>query len=132
MASRGQPVLETIGDNASTSSSSHTTPGLRHVDKKLSPPHEIGPILINYLSPLVVRKALERLIDNSGGSDEILSSGEMVDEKMDIYWNLVWYFSRLELKTHLSDLLLKSRLLNSSNPLTSAVPLERQVRRVSK
>ena len=77
-------------------------------------PRTVGPIIVNYLSPLVVRKALERLIDNTGASSEIFRSQDMVDEKTDIYWNLVWYFSRLGFRTHLNDLLLGSRVLNGN------------------
>ena len=74
---------------------------------------------MNYLSPLVVRKALERLIDNSGTSVDVFQSPEMVDEKQDMYWNLVWYFSRLGFRTHLGDLLLKSKTLNGSEHVES-------------
>ncbi|NXH68018.1 DEN4B protein, partial [Hydrobates tethys] len=43
-----------------------------------------------YLSPLVLRKELESLVENEGG--EFLAQPELVDSHPIIYWNLVWYF----------------------------------------
>lgn len=60
-----------------------------------------------YLSPLVLRKELESLVENEGG--EFLAQPELVDSHPIIYWNLVWYFQRLELPSNLPRLLLGSQ-----------------------
>lgn len=60
-----------------------------------------------YLSPLVLRKELESLVENEGG--EFLAQAELVDSHPIIYWNLVWYFQRLELPSNLPRLLLGSQ-----------------------
>ncbi|KAM6331159.1 LOW QUALITY PROTEIN: DENN domain-containing protein 4B, partial [Alca torda] len=59
-----------------------------------------------YLSPLVLRKELESLVENEGG--EFLAQPELVDSHL-IYWNLVWYFQRLGLPSNLPRLLLGSQ-----------------------
>lgn len=60
-----------------------------------------------YLSPLVLRKELETLLENEGG--DFLSQPELVDNHPIIYWNLVWYFQRLGLPSSLPQLLLASK-----------------------
>ncbi|XP_074422568.1 DENN domain-containing protein 4B isoform X2 [Larus michahellis] len=60
-----------------------------------------------YLSPLVLRKELESLVENEGG--EFLAQPELVDSHPIIYWNLVWYFQRLGLPSNLPHLLLGSQ-----------------------
>ncbi|XP_074709192.1 DENN domain-containing protein 4B isoform X2 [Strix uralensis] len=60
-----------------------------------------------YLSPLVLRKELESLVENEGG--EFLAQPELVDSHPIIYWNLVWYFQRLGLPSNLPRLLLGSQ-----------------------
>lgn len=49
--------------------------------------HELDPISIPYLSPLVLRKELESLLDNEGMS--ILGEPKIVDNHPIIYWNFV-------------------------------------------
>lgn len=60
-----------------------------------------------YLSPLVLRKELETLLENEGG--DFLSQPDLVDNHPIIYWNLVWYFERLGLPSSLPHLLLASK-----------------------
>ncbi|XP_063172688.1 DENN domain-containing protein 4B isoform X1 [Candoia aspera] len=60
-----------------------------------------------YLSPLVLRKELETLLENEGAA--FLSQPELVDNHPIIYWNLVWYFQRLGLCSGLPQLLLASK-----------------------
>ena len=57
------------------------------------------PFVVPYLSPMVLRKEVESLISQDGS--KILETEELVRERPIIYWNLVWYFSRLNLPTHL-------------------------------
>lgn len=57
-----------------------------------------------YLSPIVLRKELESVVDNEG--DFCLTNPQFTLEHDIIYWNLVWYFKRTSLPTHLPGLYL--------------------------
>ncbi|XP_054850992.1 DENN domain-containing protein 4B isoform X2 [Eublepharis macularius] len=70
-----------------------------------------------YLSPLVLRKELETLLENEGG--DILSQPELVDNHPIIYWNLVWYFQRLGLPSCLPQLLLTSKHVQAAPQASS-------------
>ena len=63
------------------------------------------PLTVPYLSPIVLRKELESLLTQGKGS--ILSSENVALDKPILYWNLVWYFSRLKLPTYLPLLTLR-------------------------
>lgn len=45
------------------------------------------PIIVPYLSPLVLRKELENVLDQEG--DQCLTKSNFVDEHPIIYWNMV-------------------------------------------
>uniref|UniRef100_A0AAY4E1H9 DENN/MADD domain containing 4B n=1 Tax=Denticeps clupeoides TaxID=299321 RepID=A0AAY4E1H9_9TELE len=64
-----------------------------------------GPPLVTvaYLSPLVLRKELESLLENEG--EMVLSQAQLLDNHSIIFWNLVWYFQRLGLPSKLLQLL---------------------------
>ncbi|KAL1007595.1 hypothetical protein UPYG_G00088870 [Umbra pygmaea] len=68
--------------------------------------HHPEPVTVPYLSPLVLWKELESLLENEG--DPVITTSEMVDHHPIIYWNLVWYFRRLDLPSNLSGLVLTS------------------------
>uniref|UniRef100_A0A3Q3GHZ4 DENN domain containing 4A n=1 Tax=Labrus bergylta TaxID=56723 RepID=A0A3Q3GHZ4_9LABR len=57
--------------------------------------HNPEPVTVPYLSPLVLWKELESLLENEG--DPVITEADMVDHHPIIYWNLVWYFRRLDL-----------------------------------
>ena len=63
------------------------------------------PFIVPYLSPVVLRKELESLMTQ--GKSFMLSSESFTVEKSILYWNLVWYFTRLRLPTYLPLLLLR-------------------------
>ncbi|XP_037539460.1 C-myc promoter-binding protein [Nematolebias whitei] len=65
------------------------------------------PVTIPYLSPLVLWKELESLLVNEG--DQAISSPSVVDQHPIVFWNLVWYFRRLELPSNLPALILASQ-----------------------
>ncbi|KAM9528084.1 C-myc promoter-binding protein [Salvelinus alpinus] len=69
-----------------------------------SPP---APVTVPYLSPLVLWKELESLLGNEG--DQVISSPSIVDQHPIVFWNLVWYYRRLELPSHLPGLILTSQ-----------------------
>ncbi|XP_030042943.1 DENN domain-containing protein 4B isoform X2 [Microcaecilia unicolor] len=64
-------------------------------------------VTVPYLSPLVLRKELESLLENEGG--DVLSQPELVNSHPIIYWNLVWYFHRLSLPADLLQLFKSSK-----------------------
>lgn len=66
-----------------------------------------SPVKVPYLSPLVLWKELESLLVNEG--DQAISSPSVVDHHPIVFWNLVWYFKRLELPSHLPALILSSQ-----------------------
>lgn len=65
-----------------------------------------------YLSPLVLRKELESLVENEGS--EVLALPELPAAHPIIFWNLLWYFQRLRLPSILPGLVLAS--CNGSPP----------------
>ncbi|XP_066577543.1 DENN domain-containing protein 4B [Amia ocellicauda] len=66
------------------------------------------PVTVAYLSPLVLRKELESLLENEG--EAVLSQGLLLDNHSIIFWNLVWYFQRLGLPSNLLQLIHSSQL----------------------
>uniref|UniRef100_A0A671FE83 DENN domain containing 4B n=2 Tax=Rhinolophus ferrumequinum TaxID=59479 RepID=A0A671FE83_RHIFE len=59
-----------------------------------------------YLSPLVLRKELESLVENEGS--EVLALPDLPAAHPIIFWNLLWYFQRLRLPSILPCLVLAS------------------------
>uniref|UniRef100_A0AAY5EYG1 DENN/MADD domain containing 4B n=1 Tax=Electrophorus electricus TaxID=8005 RepID=A0AAY5EYG1_ELEEL len=65
-------------------------------------------VTVAYLSPLVLRKELESLLENEG--EGVLSQVQLVDSHSILFWNLVWYFTRLGLPSNLLQLVRASPL----------------------
>ncbi|CAG2102287.1 unnamed protein product [Medioppia subpectinata] len=72
----------------------------------------LEPITVPYLSPLVLRKEVENVLSNEG--DLCLAKPEFVDEHPIIYWNLIWYFKRVNLPSHLHGLCLYANTFNKN------------------
>nr|XP_019951066.1 PREDICTED: DENN domain-containing protein 4C isoform X3 [Paralichthys olivaceus] len=85
------------------------------------------PVSVPYLSPLVLRKELETLMENEG--DQVIYTHKFLSQHPIIFWNLVWYFRRLDLPTHLPGLILTSEHCNNGVqlPLTSLSQDSKQV-----
>ncbi|XP_029310522.1 LOW QUALITY PROTEIN: DENN domain-containing protein 4C [Cottoperca gobio] len=85
------------------------------------------PVSVPYLSPLVLRKELETLLENEG--DQVIYTHKFLSQHPIIFWNLVWYFRRLDLPTHLPGLILTSEHCNKGVqlPLTSLSQDSKQV-----
>lgn len=62
------------------------------------------PLVVPYLSPVVLRKEVESLMSQDGS--HALQREELVRDRPIMYWNLVWYLSRLQLPTYLPLLVL--------------------------
>lgn len=76
------------------------------LEKRHNPP----PVSVPYLSPLVLRKELESLLENDG--DQVIHTATFINQHPIIYWNLVWYFRRLDLPSNLPGLILTSEHCN--------------------
>uniref|UniRef100_A0AAY4D9L5 DENN/MADD domain containing 4A n=1 Tax=Denticeps clupeoides TaxID=299321 RepID=A0AAY4D9L5_9TELE len=73
-------------------------------DSPLSHSTKTELVTVPYLSPLVLWKELESLLENEG--HQALSSAAIVDHHPIVFWNLVWYFRLLELPSCLPGLIL--------------------------
>ncbi|KAM9330665.1 DENN domain-containing protein 4C [Gastrophryne carolinensis] len=82
---------------------------LQEVDP-LEKRHNPSPLSVPYLSPLVLRKELESLLKNEG--DQVVHSSTFINQHPIIFWNLVWYFRRLDLPSNLPGLILTSEHCN--------------------
>ncbi|XP_066576519.1 DENN domain-containing protein 4C [Amia ocellicauda] len=69
------------------------------------------PVSVPYLSPLVLRKELESLLENEG--DQVIYTQKFLNQHPIIFWNLVWYFRRLDLPSNLPGLILTSEHCNN-------------------
>uniref|UniRef100_A0AAY4D8J5 DENN/MADD domain containing 4A n=1 Tax=Denticeps clupeoides TaxID=299321 RepID=A0AAY4D8J5_9TELE len=76
-------------------------------DSPLSHSTKTELVTVPYLSPLVLWKELESLLENEG--HQALSSAAIVDHHPIVFWNLVWYFRLLELPSCLPGLILSSQ-----------------------
>ncbi|UYV72590.1 DENND4B [Cordylochernes scorpioides] len=61
---------------------------------------------VPYLSPLVLRKEVENILDQEG--DGALAQASFVDAHPIVYWNLVWFFRRINVPSHLPSLCLQA------------------------
>ncbi|XP_043666417.1 DENN domain-containing protein Crag isoform X3 [Vespula pensylvanica] len=84
------------------------------------PREQLEPITIPYLNPLVLRKELESVLSQEG--DTCLTRHIFIEEHPIVYWNLIWYFERINLTSHLSDLWLHNdankQLQSNSNSVS--------------
>uniref|UniRef100_A0A7N8YM93 DENN/MADD domain containing 4C n=1 Tax=Mastacembelus armatus TaxID=205130 RepID=A0A7N8YM93_9TELE len=83
------------------------------------------PVSVPYLSPLVLRKELETLLENEG--DQVIYTHKFLSQHPIIFWNLVWYFRRLDLPTHLPGLILTSEHCNNGVKLIPSHADSKQV-----
>uniref|UniRef100_A0A672JG41 DENN/MADD domain containing 4C n=1 Tax=Salarias fasciatus TaxID=181472 RepID=A0A672JG41_SALFA len=85
------------------------------------------PVSVPYLSPLVLRKELETLLENEG--DQVIYTHKFLSQHPIIFWNLVWYFRRLDLPNNLPGLILTSEHCNNGVqlPVTSLSQDSKQV-----
>uniref|UniRef100_A0AAQ5WXW2 DENN/MADD domain containing 4B n=1 Tax=Amphiprion ocellaris TaxID=80972 RepID=A0AAQ5WXW2_AMPOC len=75
-------------------------------------------VTVAYLSPLVLRKELESLLENEGES--VLAQPQFLDSHSIIFWNLVWYFQRLGLPSNLLQLVRASPLVSQFMQVTNS------------
>ncbi|XP_063054729.1 DENN domain-containing protein 4B-like isoform X2 [Engraulis encrasicolus] len=108
----GQDSSERLLHNGLSDDSSSETSGYSETSSNntLGSSSLSGPPLVTvaYLSPLVLRKELESLLENEG--EAVLSQPQLLDSHSIIFWNLVWYFQRLGLPSNLLQLIRASQL----------------------
>ena len=68
------------------------------------------PITVPYISPLVLRKELENILEKEG--DACLNNPDLPDLHPIIYWNLLYIFHRIAVPTHLPGAVLCCPSLN--------------------
>ncbi|KAM4707264.1 DENN domain-containing protein 4C [Discoglossus pictus] len=91
---------------------------LQEVVDPLEKRHNPTPVSVPYLSPLVLRKELESLLENEG--DQVVHTSTFINQHPIIFWNLVWYFRRLDLPSNLPGLILTSEHCNGGVQLPQA------------
>ncbi|XP_038840210.1 C-myc promoter-binding protein [Salvelinus namaycush] len=100
-----------LGEDTAVSVNPETAAGALTPQSTTAPAEEQqdseAPVTVPYLSPLVLWKELESLLGNEG--DQVISSPSIVDQHPIVFWNLVWYYRRLELPSHLPGLILTSQ-----------------------
>eukprot|EP00057_Strongylocentrotus_purpuratus_P021104 XP_011675578.1 PREDICTED: DENN domain-containing protein 4C [Strongylocentrotus purpuratus] len=111
---RCKTIQETTNHNASlladfsTFSTISLPSSMRGSREFLAPPPrrdaDPDPVNVPYLSPLVLRKEIENVIDNEG--EECLRQPAFVSQHPIIFWNLIWYFKRLDMPNYLEGALL--------------------------
>lgn len=96
--------------------------GVEPAATALTPSSTSAPVTVPYLSPLVLWKELESLLVNEG--DQALSSPSVVDQHPIVFWNLVWYFRRLELPSNLPALILASQHCNHGDRVSTSTSVK--------
>ena len=76
---------------------------LSHPLETLQPTTQ-SPISVPYISPLVLRRELETVLDKEG--DSCLTNPRLPELHPIIYWNLIYFFHRIAVPSHLPGLLL--------------------------
>lgn len=74
------------------------------IDEKLKDQMKVAENLtVPYLNPLVLRKELENILIEEG--DSALRKVSFADEHPIIYYNLLWFMERIDVTTHLPNLI---------------------------
>lgn len=75
-----------------------------YIDEKLKSQMEIvDNLTVPYLNPLVLRKELENILVLEG--DSALRKPSFANEHPIIYYNLLWFMDRIDVATHLTNLI---------------------------
>ena len=99
-ASDGNASLATNNSDDSKTGNGNSLKHQQHRRDELDDPIVSEHITVPYLSPLVLRKELENMLEREG--DTCLVNPDCVDDHPIIYWNLVWYFERIAVKSQVS------------------------------
>jgi len=91
-------------DNTAQNNSLSSTRRLSVVEKKLNT------LSVPYLSPLVLRKELENVINH----EPLVINTAFMENHSVIFWNLIWYFRRIDVDSELPLILLNSKRVQKS------------------
>jgi hypothetical protein len=78
------------------------------VDEKLKDLMQSNDLEVPYLNPLVLRKELENILAAEG--DLCVTKSTFADEHPIIYWNLIWVMERIDVQTHLPNLIVPKKV----------------------
>ncbi|CAF1170719.1 unnamed protein product [Rotaria magnacalcarata] len=73
------------------------------------------PIMVHYLSPLVLRKELENIIETHDPNNSELYKIDFKEKHPILFWNLIWFFRRIHVSSYLFQMLSRSLLNPSDN-----------------
>ncbi|XP_074593897.1 DENN domain-containing protein Crag [Brevipalpus obovatus] len=112
------PVIDEKHQTAATQeeiSSSYNTNGLNKENGCDQPQNEtcseskyesLNTLSVPYFSPIVLRKEIENVLEIEG--DSCLAKPGFLDDHPILYWNLLWYFERINLPSHILGFCLRS------------------------
>ena len=80
------------------------------------PPLKHKPITVPYISPLVLRRELESILEKEG--DACLTNPACPDDHPIVYWNLIYYFHRIAVPSHLPGMVLHTPSMNKEQGVT--------------
>lgn len=66
----------------------------------------LNTLSVPYFSPIVLRKEIENVLEIEG--DSCLAKPGFLDDHPMLYWNLLWYFERINLPSHILGFCLRS------------------------
>jgi hypothetical protein len=78
------------------------------VDDKIKDHFKVTDTTVPYLNPLVLRKELENILAEEG--DSSLRRISFPDEHPIIYYNLLWFMERIDVSTHLPNLIVPKQV----------------------
>uniref|UniRef100_T1KBU8 UDENN domain-containing protein n=1 Tax=Tetranychus urticae TaxID=32264 RepID=T1KBU8_TETUR len=102
-----ETLKEDISENENSKSSCNDE--LSYQTQYSASYESIEPFTVPYLSPIVLRKELENVFESEG--DSCVLKPEFVDDHPILYWNMLWYFERINLPSHIHGLCLHSTSL---------------------
>ncbi|CAN9514453.1 unnamed protein product [Ophioblennius macclurei] len=102
-----RPQCNGLSEDSSSETSSYSETSRTTTSSSQAGPPQVA---VAYLSPLVLRKELESLLENEG--EAVLAQDQFLDSHSIIFWNLVWFFHRLGLPNNLLQLVRSSPLVN--------------------
>lgn len=81
------------------------------IDDRLKDQIKISDATVPYLNPLVLRKELENILVEEG--DTALKRASFPEEHPIIYYNLLWFMERIDVNTHLPNLIVPKQSTDS-------------------
>ena len=90
-----------------------------------SAPHS-EPVIVPYLSPLTLRKEVENILETEG--DGSLCRARFLQDHPICFWNLLFYFKRVDLNSHLAAFILHDKRIWGREEKVGQDLIGRQIR----